>query len=117
MALARRYDLIQTAVDWEYARQLNELGVPIRVHVAVDTGMHRLGERWEHLERICAIYAMEHLRVEGIFTHLCADDTDVPRDRAFTASQADDTRRWGGGAAAGAVSPRQGRRRQNPAPR
>ena len=61
MALARRYDLIQTAVDWEYARQLNELGVPIRVHVAVDTGMHRLGERWEHLERICAIYAMEHL--------------------------------------------------------
>ena len=89
MALARRYDLIQTAVDWEYARQLNELGVPIRVHVAVDTGMHRLGERWEHLERICAIYAMEHLRVEGIFTHLCADDTDVPRDRAFTASQAE----------------------------
>ena len=77
MALARRYDLIQTAVDWEYARQLNELGVPIRVHVAVDTGMHRLGERWEHLERICAIYAMEHLRVEGIFTHLCADDTDL----------------------------------------
>ncbi len=93
IALVRRYDLIQTVVDWEYARQLNELSGPIRVHVAVDTGMHRLGERWEHLECICAVYAMEHLQVEGIFTHLCADDTDAPRDRAFTAGQAEAFRR------------------------
>ena len=69
LSLVRRYDLIQTVVDWDYARQLNRLGAPIRVHVAVDTGMHRLGERWENLERIWAIFSMEHLQVEGMFTH------------------------------------------------
>ena len=88
LSLVRRYDLIQTVVDWDYARQLSRLGAPIRVHVAVDTGMHRLGERWENLERIWAIFSMEHLQVEGMFTHLCADDTDKPQDRAFTAAQA-----------------------------
>ena len=79
LSLVRRYDLIQTVVDWDYARQLSRLGAPIRVHVAVDTGMHRLGERWENLERIWAIFSMEHLQVEGMFTHLCADDTDKPQ--------------------------------------
>lgn len=88
LSLVRRYDLIQTVVDRDYAGQLNRLGTPIRVHVAIDTGMHRLGERWENLENICAIFSMEHLRVEGMFTHLCADDRDNPQDRAFTAAQA-----------------------------
>ena len=78
LSLVRRYDLIQTVVDWDYARQLSRLGAPIRVHVAVDTGMHRLGERWENLERIWAIFSMEHLQVEGMFTHLCADDRQAP---------------------------------------
>ena len=74
-ALLVRYDLIQTIVDYQYAQALDKLGLPLRVHVGIDTGMHRLGQRCEEPDRICAIFSMENLAVEGIFTHLCADNT------------------------------------------
>ena len=87
-ALLRRYDLTQTVVDFEYAQYLNACGRSLRVHLGIDTGMHRLGERCENLERLCEICRMENLRVEGIFTHLCADDIDDEEGKAFTAGQA-----------------------------
>ena len=30
LSLVRRYDLVQTVVDWDYARQLNRLGASDR---------------------------------------------------------------------------------------
>ena len=41
--------------------------------------MHRLGEPCHHLEEIVQIFTMKHLRVEGIFTHLCTADSPSPR--------------------------------------
>ncbi len=75
--LLRDYRLIQAAVDYEYARTLNGCGFPVRVHVAVDTGMHRLGEPYRHTERIQAICRMEHLQAEGIFSHLCTEEPEI----------------------------------------
>jgi alanine racemase len=46
------YDLIQTIVDIDYAYVLKEYKKDIRVHLGIDTGMHRLGERVEHIEEI-----------------------------------------------------------------
>ena len=46
--LLRRYRLSQTVVDAAYARQLAAYGRPLSVHLAVDTGMHRLGEASGH---------------------------------------------------------------------
>lgn len=42
---------------------------PVRVHLAVDTGMGRFGIRWTDLEQIKAIYELEGFRFEGIFSH------------------------------------------------
>ncbi len=86
--LLRQYDLIQTAVDVVHAAQLNAFGKPLRVHIAIDTGMHRLGERSEHLSDLQRIFAMEHLNVDGVYTHLCAADGRTPREQAYTQAQA-----------------------------
>lgn len=85
--LLAQYDLTQTVVDYDYAKVLNSYGRPVRVHIGVDTGMRRLGEPCGDISRICEMFRMENLRVEGIFSHLCADDTENADDRAFTLRQ------------------------------
>ncbi len=87
--LLRRYRLTQTVLDYAYAEQLNRYGKKLSVHVAIDTGMHRLGERAEHVELFRKIFAMENLNIQGAYTHLCADDTDDPEAVAFTEKQAE----------------------------
>ena len=82
-----RYDLSQAILDGTYAQALSGAGLPLRAHLAVDTGMHRIGIPWEHPEALAAVCALPHLRVEGIFTHLCADDTCRAEDQAFTELQ------------------------------
>lgn len=86
--LLRRYHLTQTVVDYPYALQLNEFGRPLHVHIAVDTGMHRLGERSGHIEAICEMFEMKNLRIDGMFTHLCVSDAGTPDARAYTEQQA-----------------------------
>ena len=81
--LLRRYRLSQTVVDYAYALQLSRYGRRLRVHVGVDSGMHRLGERCEQVEKLARICRMKHLKVAGLFTHLCADDTHRPEGRGF----------------------------------
>mgnify|MGYP000677098389 CR=1 FL=1 len=50
------YRLIQTIVNREHARQLNESGHMINVHIKIDTGMHRLGFDLSDYESIKEIY-------------------------------------------------------------
>lgn len=87
--LLRRYRLTQTVVDYAYAETLNQYHKKLHVHIGIDTGMHRLGERHENLDRICKIFNMKYLKIDGAFTHLCADDTENPKDRDFTLKQAE----------------------------
>lgn len=87
-ALLSRFHLTQTVIDLDYARALNGFGQKLHVHIGVDTGMHRLGERSEHIDRICEIFRLENLIVDGLFTHLCAADTASPRDQEYTYTQA-----------------------------
>lgn len=65
------------------ARQLNEAagkaGVITPVHIAVDTGMGRIGLQpdEESADTAAAIAALENLRIEGLFTHFArADEAD-----------------------------------------
>lgn len=88
-ALLCSYHLTQTVVDYAYAQQLNAFGRPVHVHIGIDTGMHRLGVRSEHLEQVLEIFGMEHLVVDGMFTHLCTSDTMTVRGRSYTNAQAD----------------------------
>lgn len=86
--LLRRHRLMQTVIDFSYAAQLNRYGKKLAVHIAIDTGMHRLGVPASHIEELCLISRMERLKVKGIFTHLCASDGTGSRDKNFTNSQA-----------------------------
>ena len=85
-ALAR-YRLTQTVVGLDHARALSRQGLPLRVQVKLDTGMHRLGLAWDDRDGLREVYSLPHLRVEGLFTHLsCAEGLD-PDSRAQTEEQ------------------------------
>ncbi|MCI9175775.1 MAG: serine racemase VanT catalytic subunit [Lachnospiraceae bacterium] len=81
------YDLTQTVVDGNYARQLKRDGRRFTVHVGIDTGMHRLGERWDHMEEIVKIFQIPNLNVTGIYSHLCVSDGKGGKDRVYTIEQ------------------------------
>lgn len=85
--LLRRYRLTQSVTDYAYAEKMQQSGIRLHVHIAVDTGMHRLGIRCEDIEHIAAVYQMKNLLVDGIFTHLSACDSAAPDCHAFTESQ------------------------------
>lgn len=84
-----RYNLSQTVVDVEHAKELNSFGKPIRVHIKVNTGMNRLGENYEHVSEIASVFNLKNLKVEGIFTHLCVSDSLEESDITFTKHQID----------------------------
>lgn len=81
------YGLSQTVVDLDYAEKISAFHAPLHVHIAVDTGMHRLGADAENVDELLQIFALPNLRIGGMFTHLCADDTEDPGDVAFTRAQ------------------------------
>ena len=85
-ALLRRMHLTQTVCSREYAARLAAFG-GLHVHIAVDTGMHRLGLPCTDADGIAALLADRRLKADGIFTHLCTDDTLDPADEAFAARQ------------------------------
>lgn len=65
-----------------------ELGKCATVHMAVDTGMGRIGFRMtdEDIESAKKMLTLPNLRVEGIFSHFaCADESD----KSFTSGQAE----------------------------
>lgn len=82
-----RYDLTQTAVDYAYAKELNAFGKRLLVHVGIDTGMHRLGERCESRENIFKIWELENLKITGVFSHLCVSDGMTKKAREYTFKQ------------------------------
>lgn len=90
--MLRKYRLTQTVVDCNYGKILDHWarhGKKLRVQVKIDTGMHRLGERAESTKEIGRIFRLKNLKVEGIYTHLCADETRTPGDMVFTQRQAE----------------------------
>lgn len=57
------------------------------VHIAVDTGMHRLGEPAEHVAQIREIFSLPGLRVTGLYSHLAAAGGTDTASRNFTREQ------------------------------
>lgn len=82
-----RYDLTQTVVDSFYAEMLNLFGKPVKVHISIDTGMRRLGERSENEEAILSVWQKENLIITGVFSHLCVSDSLEESDVSFTLKQ------------------------------
>lgn len=85
---AVRDDVIPTISSWEEARAFNTAAGKRRkralVHVKVDTGMGRLGVAPENAEELITnIATLEHLSVDGLYTHYAAAEDD----RDFSAAQ------------------------------
>ena len=83
----RRYDLTQTLIDYDYSLLLNSQGYRVKTHIKIDTGMHRLGFNKEDIESISAVFSMKHIKVLGIYTHLCVADSTDEKDICFTNTQ------------------------------
>lgn len=69
-----RADVILTVSGAACARFYaeNRAGLPVRAHVAVDTGMGRFGTRWTDVDELETIYRTPGIGVEGIFSHCAA---------------------------------------------
>ncbi|MBP1572409.1 MAG: alanine racemase [Oscillospiraceae bacterium] len=87
-------DIIQAVTELPYAKELCGFlgdGEKLRVHVAIDTGMTRIGIHSESIDEIASdmlsILSMPALSVEGMFTHLCVADSDDEGDVEYTKAQ------------------------------
>lgn len=88
LPLLLRYDLIQTVFSFAYGKRLSDAaeanGARLRVHLAADTGMNRVGfcaHDAQSLDASCreivSLWERGALCIEGLFSHLfCADETD-----------------------------------------
>lgn len=79
--------LTQTVADLDHGMALASTGRPVRVHLALDTGMHRLGIPAEDRQAIAALYGQKNLRIGGVYSHLCVCDSLERADMDFTESQ------------------------------
>ncbi len=76
-----RYDMTQTVCDLRIPESLSKeadrLGRQAKVHAKIDTGMGRIGVRYdEAAQYVKTIAQLPRLAVEGIFTHLASAETD-----------------------------------------
>lgn len=83
------YDLIQTIVDYEYAKKIEEMNLDkkIKAHIKINTGMNRIGESYKNIENLIKIYQMKNIDILGTFTHLCAADSLKNDNIEFTNNQ------------------------------
>ncbi|WP_297134521.1 serine racemase VanT catalytic subunit [Terrisporobacter sp.] len=84
-----KYDLTQTLINESYAKKLSNIKGIVKGHIKLNTGMNRLGETKEHLEKIKNMYELKNINITGIFSHLSRADSDLEEDIIFTRKQID----------------------------
>lgn len=83
-------DIRPTVYSLKQARLMNEaaseMGMNITIHVKIDTGLSRLGFQVSKktLEELSQIAGMDHIILEGIFTHFAKSDA---RDKSMALNQ------------------------------
>ncbi len=85
-----KYNLIQSVIDFNYAIRLNKQRCSIKVHIKIDTGMHRLGFDVKDTAAIVKTFRLKYLNICGIFSHLCVADSKMAKDVEFTKKQIKD---------------------------
>ncbi len=89
------HQITQSVYSYEYGKKLADcaaaLGVQVKIHIKLDTGMGRIGflcreDGDRELEQAAEICKSPSLIPEGIFTHFAAADENVDGD-AFTNEQ------------------------------
>lgn len=88
------YNIIQACTEYNYAVELSNYANTgnVRLHIAIDTGMTRIGLRGnttEICDEIEKIISIDGISVEGIFTHFAVADSDDNGDNEYTKKQAE----------------------------
>lgn len=84
------YDIEQTVYNLEYAKELAKVAQNMdkmaKIHIAVDTGMGRIGflPNEKSIEEVTEIYSLEGLDTIGMFTHFATADEE---DKSYTHEQ------------------------------
>lgn len=90
--LLSEYGIIQAVIEYDYAAALSDFArSPVRCHIKLDTGMSRIGLRFEtasdYADEIIRISELPNIKTEGIFTHLCVADSETDENREYTKKQ------------------------------
>ncbi|MBR7000958.1 MAG: alanine racemase [Lachnospiraceae bacterium] len=84
------YNITPTVYTYDAAEKLSEiallLGTKAKIHIAVDTGMGRIGfiPSAENADTVAKIAALPGIEIEGVFTHFAKADE---ADKSYTESQ------------------------------
>ena len=87
--LLSRWRLTQAVISVEHGQALAAQGCRVRVHLALDTGMHRVGIPAGDTAALAGLCRLPGLQVKGVFSHLCVSDELTPESEAYTRRQAD----------------------------
>ncbi len=81
-------NITQTIYSKEQADYFDEiaskLGKKLKVHIKIDTGMRRLGFKWDDTDTLIKLFDLKNLDFEGIYTHFAKADE---AEKAFTVLQ------------------------------
>lgn len=83
-----RWRISQTLVSEEYALALAATGCKLHAHLALDSGMHRLGLPTGDTAAALRVFDLPGLKIRGVFSHLCVADSLQPADVQYTLGQA-----------------------------
>lgn len=62
-------NVILSVESLQQAKRIHSLGMPVRVHLAVDTGFGRFGFACDETAKMKAVFYLDRLQVCGIFSH------------------------------------------------
>lgn len=84
-----KYNLIQTIIDYEYSKNIKGINLKekLKCHIKINTGMNRIGEKYDNMEKLFKIYDNEKLDILGTFSHLSSADSKDNLDIEFTKIQ------------------------------
>jgi len=86
-AFLQKMNMTQLVPDAAYAKALDKTKHKLNIHIAIDTGMHRLGIEPSDYNEIEKVYNCENLNVTGIATHLASPDSMDQNEIDFTNNQ------------------------------
>lgn len=63
-----------------------EIELPIKIHIKIDTGMHRLGFEHQDIPKLCEVLCNNSniLKVESIFSHMVGSDDETHDDFSYS---------------------------------
>ena len=80
LSIINENNLTISLVNYEYAKCVNELGISVKAHIKVNTGMNRVGELFSNFDNIKEMYNLNNIEVTGIYSHLSASDSLAKED-------------------------------------